>query len=83
MGRYTIKEKLFDILQEIGKPTTERELVEAYIRKYPDFDKNYTSTKSSPKQKIRGTIQSVLKQNSNHPRIGIDESLSPYVYYLK
>lgn len=76
----TIKERLYEILLECGKPLTERELVEEYIQRYPDYAKNYTQTKTPPKQKIRGTIQSILKQTHSHPKVIIDENKSPYTY---
>lgn len=80
MQNDSIKERLYRILLECGKPLTERELMEEYIQKYPDYAKNHTQTKKSSKQKIRGTIQSVLKQNQSHPKVIIDESQSPYTY---
>lgn len=81
--RETIKDRLYEILKNHQKPMTERELTEAYISAYPDYAKNYTQTKTPPEKKIRGTIQSLLKQNSSHPRIGVDESYSPYKYFIK
>lgn len=76
----TIKERLYEILLEYKKPLTERELVEEYIQRYPDYAKNHTQTKRTSKQKIRGTIQSILKQTRSHPKVIIDESKSPYTY---
>lgn len=80
MPKDTIKERLYQILLECGRPLTERQLTEKYILKYPDYSKNYTSTKTPPEKKIRGTIQSVLRQNSSHPKIIVNTSVSPYTY---
>ena len=78
----TIKDKLYQILKEQNQPLTERELVDLYVDKYPNFSENYKPTKTPPLQKIRGTIQSVLQQNTSHQFIEVDKSKTPYVYYL-
>ncbi len=78
----TIKEKIFNILKDKNTPLTEKELVELYVEKYPDYNKNYNITKTPPLQKIRGTIQSVLQQNTTHNLIKVDKSVKPYVYYI-
>jgi len=78
----TIKEKLYNILKNNNIPLTEKELVELYIQKYPDYQKNYTSTKTLPLQKIRGTIQSVLQQNTTHNLIKVDKNKTPYIYFI-
>ena len=78
----TIKEKLFNILKDKNTPLTEKKLVELYVEIYPNYHKNYNSTKTLPLQKIRGTIQSVLQQNTTHNLIKVDKTTKPYTYYL-
>ncbi|WP_305862583.1 hypothetical protein [Helicobacter cholecystus] len=79
----TIKDRCYEILKNHKKPMTHVELVEAYILAYPLYSQNHNQTKNSSKVKISGTIQSLLQQNSSHPRIGIDYSCSPYKYFIK
>lgn len=78
----SIKEKLYLILKDENKPLTEKELVDLYVSKYPNYSENYKSTKTPPLQKIRGTIQSVLQQNTTHQFIKTDKTKNPYVYFI-
>lgn len=78
----TVKEKCYLVLEKLGGSATEKELVEEYIKTFPDYSKNYKETKTPPEQKIRGTIQSSLKQNSSHDFIKVDNSTSPYKYFI-
>ncbi len=78
----TIKEKLYIILKNENKPLTEKELVSLYVLKYPNYSENYKLTKTPSIQKIRGTIQSVLQQNTTHELIKTDKTETPYVYYV-
>jgi len=77
-----IKDKAFIVLQKLGGRATETQLVKKYIKMYPDYDKNYTPTKTSPEAKIRGTINAELMRNSLHDKIKVDKTKEPYEYYI-
>lgn len=47
----TIKDKAYLALQQLGGRATEAQLVEKYIKMYPDYDKNYTKTEKNLKRK--------------------------------
>lgn len=68
----TIKEKCFVILKQLGGRATEKKLAEKYIEIYPDYAKNYSNTKTSSEQKIRGTINKILYIDKSHDEIKID-----------
>ncbi len=78
----TIKEKAYEALKELNGRATERELVEKYITMYPDYDKNYTDTDKTSKEKIRGTLYTVLISNTAHEKIKVDKNKKPYEYYI-
>lgn len=78
----TIKDKAYIVLQNLGSKATETQLVKEYIKMYPDYDKNYTSTKTSSEAKIRGTINAELMRNSLHENIKVDKTKDPYEYYI-
>ena len=77
-----IKDKAYIVLQKLGGRATEAQLVKEYIKIYPDYDKNYTPTKTSPEAKIRGTINVELMRNSLHKKIKVDKTKEPYEYYI-
>ena len=78
----TIKDKAYIVLKKLGGKATETQLVKEYIKMYPDYDKNYTSTKTSSEAKIRGTINAELMRNSLHENIKVDKTKDPYEYYI-
>ncbi len=78
----TIKDKAYIVLQNLGCRATETQLVKEYIKMHPDYDKNYTSTKTSSEAKIRGTINAELMRNSLHKNIKVDKTKDPYEYYI-
>lgn len=78
----TIKNKAYFALQQLGGRATEARLVKRYIKMYPDYDKNYTSTEKTSKEKIRGTLSSVLISNTQHEKIRVDKTKNPYEYYI-
>jgi len=78
----TIKDKAYIVLQKLGGRATETQLVKEYIKMYPDYGKNYTSTKTSSEAKIRGTINAELMRNSLHEKIKVDKTKDPYEYYI-
>ncbi|QHG91418.1 hypothetical protein CVO_06025 [Sulfurimonas sp. CVO] len=77
----TIKDKAYLALQQLGGRATEAQLVEKYIKMYPDYDKNYTKTEKTSKEKIRGTLSAVLISNTQHEKIKVDKTKKPYEYY--
>ena len=77
----TIKNKAYLTLQQLGGRATESELVEEYIKMYPDYDKDYTQTEKTSKEKIRGTLSAVLISNTQHENIKVDKTKKPYEYY--
>lgn len=78
----TIKDKAYFALQQLGGRATEAQLVEKYITMYPDYDKNYTKTEKTSKEKIRGTLSAVLISNTQHEKIKVDKTKKPYEYYI-
>jgi 5-methylcytosine-specific restriction protein A len=78
----TIKNKAYLVLQQLGGRATESELVEQYIKMYPDYDKDYTRTEKTSKEKIRGTLSAVLISNTQHEKIKVDKTKKPYEYYI-
>ncbi len=78
----TVKDKACIALKNLGGRATETQLVKEYIKIYPDYDKNYTSTKTSSEAKIRGTINAELMRNSLHENIKVDKTKDPYEYYI-
>lgn len=56
---------------------TESELVEEYIKMYPDYDKDYSQTEKTSKEKIRGTLSAVLISNTQHEKIKVDKTKKP------
>ena len=77
----TIKQRAYLILKEKQEALSHTELVNLYVEKYPNFDKNYKDTKKKPKAKISGTIDSVLR-DGGHKKIKIDKSTTPHRYYI-
>lgn len=77
----TIKDKAYFALRQLGGRATEAQLVEKYIKMYPDYDKNYTKTEKTSKEKIRGTLSAVLISNTQHEKIKVDKTRKPYEYY--
>ncbi|MFK5975550.1 MAG: hypothetical protein QM493_03475 [Sulfurovum sp.] len=77
-----IKDKAYFALQQLGGIATEAQLVEQYIKMYPDYDKNYTPTETTSKEKIRGTLYAVLISNTQHEKIKVDKTKKPYEYYI-
>lgn len=78
----TIKDKAYFVLQQLGGRATEAQLVEQYIKMYPDYDNNYTTTEKSSKEKIRGTLSAVLISNTQHEKVRVDRTKKPYEYYI-
>ncbi|MBP6713544.1 HNH endonuclease [Aliarcobacter cryaerophilus] len=77
-----IKDNAYITLQKLGGRATETQLVKEYIKMYPDYDQNYTLTKTPSEAKIRGTINAELMRNSLHEKIKIDKTKTPYEYYI-
>ena len=77
-----IKDKAYIVLHKLSGRVTETQLVKEYIKLYPDYDKNYTQTKTSSEAKIRGTINAELMRNSLHDKIKVDRTKEPYEYYI-
>ena len=69
-----IKDNAYITLQKLGGRATETQLVKEYIKMYPDYDQNYTLTKTPSEAKIRGTINAELMRNSLHEKIKIDKT---------
>ena len=51
-----IKDNAYITLQKLGGRATETQLVKEYIKMYPDYDQNYTLTKTPLKQKSEGLL---------------------------
>jgi hypothetical protein len=77
-----IKDKAYMALKKLGGRATELQLVDEYIKMYPDYADGYNETKSGSKQKLKGSINSRLVLNNAHDDINIDKSTQPYEYYI-
>ena len=78
----TIKDKAYLVLQELGGRATESELANKYIERYPDYEKNYTITKTPSRAKIQGTLNAELSRNKLHKNIKLDRSKKVFEYFI-
>jgi len=78
----SIKDRCYKVLDSLNGSASEAQLAQRYMDMYPDYDKNYTDTPTSSRQKLKGSISSILIRKKGHKKIKVNRNKKPREYYI-